>query len=339
MTIIRFKDYGKLLFLILFFAFLYTSYKLILPFMPSILSAIILTIIVYPFFQKLKNKTKKETLSALIIIITLMIIIIIPSLFFGSRLVHEAINLHNSVGIWDLHTPSETLKEFTGLNIEFDRYFSQTIKDFSKVFIQSGSEIIKFLATGFIYLFATFFMVFFFLKDGKKLSKEIKKIIPLSNYQKARLFKGTQDIINGIFKGFFVIALLEFIASMIGFTIFGIPNPLLWSLFIAIFAMIPFLGPASIWGPAAIYLLIKGEIISAIILILYFGSILSFYMDGILKNQLIGKKTKITPVVSLLGIFGGIKLFGIIGIVVGPLILSLFILIYKLYREEKDVSS
>ena len=182
-------------------------------------------------------------------------------------------------------------------------------------------------------------MVFFFLKDGKKLSKEIKKIIPLSNYQKARLFKGTQDIINGIFKGFFVIALLEFIASMIGFTIFGIPNPLLWSLFIAIFAMIPFLGPASIWGPAAIYLLIKGEIISAIILILYFGSILSFYMDGILKNQLIGKKTKITPVVSLLGIFGGIKLFGIIGIVVGPLILSLFILIYKLYREEKDVSS
>jgi len=339
MAVIRFKDYGKLLFLILFFAFLYTSYKLISPFMPSILSAIVLTIISYPYFQKLKQITKKENFSAFLIIIILLVLIIIPALFFGSRLIHEAIILHNSVGGWDLHTPSETLKEFTGLNIEFDRYFTETIQDFSKIFIQSGSNLIRFLATGFIYLFATFFMIFFFLKDGKKLSKEIKKIIPLSKYQKGRLFKGTQDIINGIFKGFFFIAVLEFIASMIGFTIFGIPNPLLWSLFIAIFAMIPLLGPATIYVPAAIYLLVKGNITYAILLLLYFGGILSFYMDSILKNQLIGKKAKVTPIVSLLGIFGGIKLFGIIGIVVGPLILSLFILIYKLYREEKDVNS
>tara|TARA_Y100000310_G_C20593252_1_gene769190 strand:+ start:52 stop:1068 length:1017 start_codon:yes stop_codon:yes gene_type:complete len=334
MVVISLKNYGKVLFIALFLAFFYASYKIIAPFIPSILTAIILSIITYPLYEKLNKKFRKNNLSAFAIIILTILILIIPSIFFANTLLHEAIVLHNSVGTIDFHTPSEKLKDITGLNIEFDRYITESIKDFTSIFIQSSSKIIRFLATGFIFLFTTFFMMFFFLKGGKKLKNELKKSIPISKYQKTRLFKGTEDIIKGIFFGLFVVAILQFFVSLIGFSIFKIPNPLLWSLMVAILALIPALGSTIIWVPAAIYLFIKGNVISAIIMCIYFGTIVSFYLDSIFKNQIIGKKAKVNPIISLLGILGGIKLWGIAGIVIGPLFLSLFVLIYKLYREE-----
>jgi predicted PurR-regulated permease PerM len=336
MAAIRFKDYGKLLFLIAFIAFIYASYKIASPFLGDILAGIVLTIVAYPLYNKLKNKIKKQTLSAFLVTLFIVLLIIIPTFFFANTLLHEAITIHNSIGEIDFHTPSERLKELTGLNIEFDRYLQETIKEASGIFIQSSTNIIRFLATGFIHVFMTFFIMFFLLRDGKKLLKAIKGSIPLAAHQKARLFKGTQDLINGIFLGFLALGIAEFIAALIGFYIVGIPNPLLWSLIIAIFAYIPLLGPAIVWVPAAIYLFINGNVGEAIFIVVYFAAVLSFYMDNILRAQLIGKTAKIHPIVSLIGIFGGILLFGIIGLIIGPLILSLFVLVYKLYMEEND---
>ncbi len=336
MKTINLKDFGKILFIIILIAFVYVSYKIISPFVADILAAIVLAIVVFPLYEKLKNRTKKKNFSALLITFGLIVLITIPALFFSNTLLHEAINIYNSVGELDLHTPSERLKEITGLNIEFDRYIKETIKEASNIFIKSSTEIISFLATGFVHLFSTFFIMFFLLRDGKKILAEIKKSLPLSEYQKTRLFKGTIDRINGIFLGFLALGIAEFIAAFVGFSIAGIENALLWSLIIAIFAYIPLLGPAAVWIPAAIYLFISGNIPQAIFMSIYFFVILSFYMDNILRAQLIGKTAKINPIISLLGIFGGIILFGIIGLIIGPLILSLFVLLYKLYMEEKE---
>ena len=336
MKLLKFADYGRFLFFAALLVFLYGTYKILAPFMAAILAAIVLSIVCYPVYTKINNKLKKKNVSAIIVVVLLLLLITIPGIFFANTLLHEAINIYNSVGSLDLPVYSEKLKEVTGLNIEFDRYISETIKDFSNIFIQSSTSMIRFLATGFIHIFIAFFTMFFLLRDGKKLSESLKKGIPLSAYQKIRFFKGTVDRINGIFLGFLGIGIAEFLAALIGFTIFKVPNPLLWALMIAIFAYIPLLGPAAIWVPSAIYLFIQGETTSAILLAVYFGAILSFYMDNILRAQLIGKTAKIHPAISIIGIFGGLKLFGIVGLVVGPLILSLFILLYTLYLEEND---
>lgn len=336
MRALNLRDYGKVLFIIILVAFTYASYKIISPFVGDILAAMVLAIVAYPLYKKVDKQLKRESLASLLVTFFIVILLVIPALFFANTLLHETITIHNSIGSIDFHTPSERLKDLTGLNIEFDRYVEETIKDASNIFIRSSSEIISFLATGFVHLFATFFMLFFFLKDGKTILREIRKSLPLSEYQKTRLFKGTVDRINGIFLGFLALGIAEFIAAFIGFTIAGIENAMLWSLIIAIFAYIPLLGPAAVWIPSAIYLFINDQIGQAIFVAIYFFLILSFYMDNILRAQLIGKTAKINPIVSLLGIFGGILLFGIIGLIVGPLILSLFILVYKLYMEEKE---
>ncbi len=336
MKTINLRDYGKVLFIVLLTAFIYVSYKIISPFVGAILAAMVLAIVAYPLHKKLDNKIKKETLSALLVTLFIVLLITIPALFFSNTLLHEAITIHNSIGTMDFHTPSERLKEMTGLNIEFDRYVKETIKEASNFFIRSSSDIIRFLATGFVHLFATFFIMFFFLRDGKVILREIRKSLPLSEYQKTRLFKGTVDKINGIFLGFLALGIAEFIAAFIGFSIGGIENALLWSLIIAIFAYIPLLGPAAVWAPTVIYLFMTGKMGQAIFIAVYFILVLSFYMDNILRAQLIKKTAKINPIISLLGIFGGILLFGIVGLIIGPLILSLFVLLYKLYMEEKE---
>jgi predicted PurR-regulated permease PerM len=334
MAFLRFKDYGKFIFLIVFLFFIYGSYRIIAPFLADILAAIVLAIVCYPLYAGIFKKIKKKNFSAILVVIIVLILITIPGMFFANALLHEAINIYNSVGSLDLPAHSARLKEITGLNVEFDRYLTETIREFSNVFINSSTQMIRFLATGFIHIFTTFFLMFFFLRDGKNLASVIKKGLPLSSYQKTRLFKGTGDLINGIFLGFLAIGIAEFLAALLGFYIFGIPNPLLWALIVAIFAYIPLLGPAAIWVPAAIYLFLNGHTQSAILLIVYFGAILSFYMDNILRAQLIEKTAKIHPAISILGIFGGLSLFGIVGLIVGPLILSLFVLLYRLYLEE-----
>jgi len=334
MALLRFRDYGKFIFLIVFLFFLYGSYKIIAPFLADILAAIVLALVCYPLYKGLFKKLKRKNLSATLVVIIVLLLITIPGMFFANALLYEAINIYNSVGSLDLPAHSERLKEITGLNVEFDRYLTETIREFSNVFINSSSQIIRFLAAGFIHIFTTFFLMFFFLRDGKTLSEVIKKGLPLSTYQKSRLFKGTSDLINGIFLGFLAIGIAEFLAALLGFYLFGIPNPLLWALIVAIFAYIPVLGPAAIWIPAAIFLFINGDTQGAIFLAIYFWVILSFYMDNILRAQLIQKTAKVHPAISILGIFGGLALFGIVGLIVGPLILSLFVLIYKLYLEE-----
>jgi predicted PurR-regulated permease PerM len=336
MKTISLRDYGKVLFIIVLISFIYVSYKIVSPFIGDILAAIVLSIVSFPLYQKLKNKINRKNTAALITTLFIVLLITIPALFFANTLLHEAITIYNSIGAVDLHTPSEKLKEITGLNIEFDRYIKETIREASNLFIKSSTEIIRFLATGFVHLFATFFMMFFFLRDGKSIAREVRRSLPLSEYQKTRLFKGVTDKINGIFLGFLALGIAEFLAAFIGFSIAGIENALIWSLIVAIFAYIPILGPAAVWVPAAIYLFINGNVGQAIFLSIYFIIVLSFYMDNILRAQLIGKTAKIAPIISLLGIFGGIILFGIVGLIVGPLILSLFLLVYKLYMEEKD---
>jgi len=336
MAVLKFRDYSKILFVVIFLFFLYGLYKVISPFIADILAAIVLSIVAYPIYKNILKGMKRKTPSAIITVLLVLLIITIPGIFFANALLHEAITIYNSVGSIDLHTPSERLKELTGLNIEFDRYVREMVRDFSNLFINSSSDMISFLATGFIHIFTTFFIMFFFLKDGKELIEIIKKGIPISPYQKIRLFKGTGDLVNGIFLGFLSLGVIEFLASLLGFYLFGIPNPILWSLVIAIFAYIPVLGPAAVWVPASVYLFINGETQSAIFLAIYFWVIISFYMDNILRAQLIKKTAKVHPVLSVLGIFGGLKVFGIIGLIIGPLILSLFVLMYKLYLEEDD---
>ena len=133
--------------------------------------------------------------------------------------------------------------------------------------------------------------------------------------------------------GLLIIALLEGILSFIGFYLFNIPNPLVWSFLVVILAMIPMLGPTLVYVPASIFLMITGQTVDGLMLLIY-SAITLGYTDNIIRHQIIKKTSKVNQVIALIGVFGGIQLMGIPGIIVGPLILSLLVVIYNIYEEE-----
>jgi predicted PurR-regulated permease PerM len=138
--------------------------------------------------------------------------------------------------------------------------------------------------------------------------------------------------------GQIVVGIIQGILAGIGFLILGVPNPVLWGSLTALISIIPLLGAVLVWLPIDVYLFVNaflsnGEYWRAIALLLY-GSLVVSTIDNFLKPKIVGDRANIHPLVILFGILGGIQLFGIPGILIGPLVLTLFDLVMEIYRKS-----
>ena len=128
-------------------------------------------------------------------------------------------------------------------------------------------------------------------------------------------------------------AVLQGILGGIGFFVVGIPNPVFWGFIMTILAFLPIVGTGLIWGPAGIILIAEGNIIWGIFLLVY-GFFIVAGIDNIIRPRIISGKGKIHPIVALIGIIGGLKVFGFLGIIIGPLIAALFITMAEFFYED-----
>jgi len=326
-------EYGKLIIIASVIALLYVSYKIISPFKIALLTSIVLAIALYPIYLALVKKIKNKNSSAMILIFSLIFLVLLPLIFFANAMFQETINLYNAASGMDLSEQSNQLQKLTHLDINYERYFKETVLGLSQSLIRSSSKITGFILGGLLNIFVIFFCLFFFLRDGKNLIKKFRSIIPFENRIKKRFESDVVSSVRGLFLGLLIIALIEGVLAFIGFYLFNIPTPLVWSFLVIVLAMVPLLGPTLIYVPASIYLLISGFTTDAILLLIY--SIVTLgYTDNILRHQIMSKTSKINQVALLVGVFGGIKLVGIPGIIIGPLALSIILAVYKLYEEE-----
>tara|TARA_Y100000310_G_scaffold342855_1_gene447903 strand:+ start:494 stop:1513 length:1020 start_codon:yes stop_codon:yes gene_type:complete len=326
-------EYGKLIILASIIALLYISYKIISPFKIALLTSIILAIALHPVYANLMKKIKNKNSAALILIFSLIFLVLVPLIFFTNAMFQETINLYNTASGMDLSEQSARLQEITNLNVNFERYFKETILKLSQTFITSTSEITGYILGGLLNVFIIFFSLFFFLRDGKLIMKKLRTIVPFRDKIKKRFETEVINSVRGLFLGLLIIALIEGIIAFIGFYLFNIPTPLVWAFIVIILAMVPLLGPTLVYVPASIYLLIMGQTADAILLFVY--SVITLgYTDNILRHQILSKTSKINQVVLLVGVFGGIQVMGIPGIIIGPLALSLIMAVYRIYEEE-----
>jgi len=129
-----------------------------------------------------------------------------------------------------------------------------------------------------------------------------------------------------------IVGALQGIITGIGFFIFGVPSALLLSLFAILAGILPIVGPAIIWVPVAVYLLIGGNTV-AVFGVIIFG-ILSHIPDYVVRPLFLSKRTQLNPAIASIGMIGGILLFGVLGVVLGPLILSYLIIIMDLFKKK-----
>ena len=319
---------------------------LIYPYLTAVLTSLILAYIFYPVYKWLNKRLKKENLSATIVSILIVLLITIPLGFVLFEVSKEAnvgyIILKQKISrgtLFDVDcedgfvcTGINKLEEFT-TQPEARFYMEDSLQRAATFVAENAFKFIFSIPKRILDIFLTFFIVFFLLRDGEKIIKKLEKAVPLRKAQRAKIFKQMHEVTRAIIYGFFVIAIVEGTIGALTFYLFGVTSPIIWGMVIAILALIPFIGAAIIWVPVVIIQLFNGAVGPAIGITV--GGLIISSIDTFIKPKIVGQKAAIHPILIILGFLGGISLFGIIGIIVGPLILALLVTFFRMYKKVK----
>jgi len=179
------------------------------------------------------------------------------------------------------------------------------------------------------------FTIFFFLKDGSGFLLKARDFMPFSERHKDRLATQVKDMIVSTVYGGATVALIQGILGGFAYYVIGMESPVMWGVAMAVMSFVPLLGTFSIWGPGSVFLLLSGSYAKGIGLFL-FGVFVISMVDNILRPLIIGSRTKMPTILILFSVLGGIKLFGMIGFVMGPLIMAAFISVFEIFRHIED---
>lgn len=321
------RELSKYFFWVLIAILLFLSFKIIQPYLITLVSAFILAYFSRPLYKKLENKIG-QTFSAIICIILILLIIILPLSALIGGISSQAIEFSKNANYSNLADNLNSIPIISNLNIDFNELSQKGTLAILNLLTSAISYIPSLIITLIILLFG----IFYFLIGWKEITSKLKEYIPFKEKQK--IANEISDATRNIIFGFLLIAIIQFIIAVLGFYISGVKAFLLLPIIIFFLAFLPGLGPAIVWIPMSIYYFATKNWV-VFIGVLITGIILSFVVDIILRAKIMGKKTNINPLIMLIGILGGISLFGIFGFIIGPLILVYAIkLSYKIVKTK-----
>jgi len=326
----KYSKYSVILFFLIICAL---ALYVILPFLTSIVAAAISVYVFYPVFKKLNKRIKNKGLCSLIMVIIILLIIIIPLFFVVNALFIEATNFYQSVKEIDLTPISSFISRFVGENVDISLYVKDVVGAIVSFIVRSASDFFFSLPQKILVVFITIFIMYYFFKDGDKLVKFFGKLLPLYRDHRNELLIEFNKVIYATIYGVLVSAVIQGFIGMIGLVIFDVSSPIIWGSIMILTAMIPLIGTWIVWLPAALFKISHGDFFNGFGLLLY-GVLIVSMVDNFIKPKLISGRSHIHPVLIILGIFGGLKAFGIIGIMIGPLILGLVSLLYSFYMKK-----
>lgn len=301
-------------------------WKFIIP----LISAVILSFIFYPVYAWIAAKTKRPKLSSLLMLIVIMIGILIPVTFLTKALIDEATTLFNTdISVDNLQTSVNKL----GLNIDISSIAADTIITIAQAIKNWVPHVLLTISDVAVVMFVMFFVMFYLFVEGKNIIVWIQKYIPLRTPLKKELFTQLGQVTYALIIGQVITAIVQGFIGALGFLIFGIEGVVFWGFVMTIFAFIPIIGPFLIWVPAGIILILQQKYFAGIGLLVY-GVLIISTVDNLLRPKLVSQHANIHPVTVLLGVLGGLQVFGIMGIVIGPVVLSLFSLFGRVYLKS-----
>ena len=310
-----------------------------LPFLTTLALAVILSVLLNPVFKRItKFFFKSKSLGSLITILLALVLIFVPLTFLSFQLFGEVQNAYNSLGISGTssilnlnHSINDSLKSIIPtVDVHIEQYignlYSWLISNLGSLFSGTFDIFLKFLIVA--------VSLFFLLKDGESIHKNVKDIIPMSGEAYDYLVKSVKTTINSVVFGSILVALIQGVVSGIGFAIFGIPNATLWGVVATAAAFVPGFGTGALFVPMMIYVYLYGSLFQVFGLLLWAMIFINF-IESFLRPMIIHKSVNIHPLFILFSILGGISLFGPVGSVLGPLILGLLFAMIRVYKMKE----
>ncbi|WP_425244333.1 AI-2E family transporter [Vibrio gelatinilyticus] len=328
----------------------YACYLLVEPYINSIVMAFIISLLMFPIHERLEKwlPNAQNTVSLLSCII-LTFIIVMPLLLVFSAIVQQGSVFSQNLYSWVTEGGIQTLfahplitngLAFVNDYLPFDAIDPQDIAQKAAQFATSlGSNLVaisaKILgdATNFlINFFLMLFVLFFLLRDHDKLIAAMRHILPLSRSQEDRLLLEIENVSKSAVMGSFLTAIAQGVAGGFGMWLAGFPG-LFWGTMMGFASFIPVVGTALIWIPATVYLLISGDTPWAIFLAIWSVAVVGS-IDNVLRPLLMQGSAGMNTLMIFFSLLGGIHLFGLMGLIYGPLIFAITMVLFNMYEEE-----
>jgi predicted PurR-regulated permease PerM len=331
------KIFKDILTTILIIGLFILAFFILKPVAMSIIFGILLAYIFFPIYKRVLVKIKRENLSAFLVCILLLLIVLIPVVLILTSIINQAVDVYLSLQNLDLaFTLKQTFPSFfsselsSNLASSLNGFVSTTIS----YIISKFSGFILNIPVIMLQFFVVVFVFFFGLRDGKKAVEYVRSLSPFEKEIAERFFRQFKDITNSVLLGQVVVGIFQGIIAGIGYFIFGVPYVLFLTLLTMFIGIIPLIGPWLVWIPIDIYLFISGRTGAGLGLLIY-GLIAISWLDTLIRPIIVSKRTEINSAIVIIGMIGGLFVFGVLGLILGPLILGYVLLVIDIYRKSK----
>jgi len=308
--------------------------------------ATLLGVIFRPLMKRIRSRMPdRPSLAALLTTLTILVTVVVPSFVVSVAVANEGVRLYQGIqqGRIDPTTvvrrfesavpQSAELLQRLGIDPEDVRAkvselavgVSSFVADLA---ISTGQNITRFAVMFFIMIY----LLFFALRDGKEILETAQRVLPLPDDKERDIFSKFSEVGRATLKGTLVVGVVQGALGGIMFAILGIQAAVFWGVVMIFLSVLPAVGSALVWGPAAVILLVTGQYIKGIILVVY-GILVIGLVDNVLRPILVGRDTKMPDWLILLATLGGLTVFGISGFVIGPIIAAMFLSTWVMFGE------
>lgn len=325
-------------------------FKILFPYVTPIVLALVIVISTFNLYRRLRIRLKRRPhLAALLMLLIITVTIILPAVILGWMLVDQASDLVAVMQHADLRSFTAQLKlgdrflfikrvvpGFDPASIRLDEFLLNAVRRIPGLVATHGAAVLGGFANILIGFVMMLLAAYYFYVDGERLARELRYLSPLPDRFDRQIFGKLREVVHATFRGQFMTSVAQGVVTGIGLAIAGIPGPVFWGAITAVFGVLPMVGAAAVWVPAAAYLLIAAAIGKAPwwpgIFLLLWGAIPVSLVDNLVRPWAMRGETKMNAILLFFSILGGIQAFGFTGVLIGPLLFALMITVIDMYK-------
>jgi predicted PurR-regulated permease PerM len=330
----------------------YLFYRIFIPYVVPLAWAFILTLVAYPVYERINRWMRhRRSLASLVATLLIIFVIVVPgvlmSLFLGKEIVQIYKTFETAVKagkfafliewreipwVHDFLNRLDPWLDLSQLNLQ--ALVLEHLEGLSSFALNQSTKFVVGL-TQFLFSFLLMAVSMFYLfRDGERFVAWFKGLIPLRAGDKELLFQRIRQMVHATMFGGVLVSLIQGLLGGLAFWILGLPSPVLWGAVMAVLAFIPVVGPFLVWIPAAVLIIIYGQHFVKAGILVAWGIVVVGLSDNFLRPILVSGRTKLHTLILFFAVLGGLKAFGFLGLVAGPLVATVCLAIIDIYASQ-----
>ena len=323
---------------------LYLCWRIIEPFVNVVLWATVLAVVFYPLHRRIHQRVSSAAGAAALSTLLVVVLILLPASFITVAVVRELAGAADNLqaGVQKLSNASTIpglgwVIERSSAYVTIDpadaqKFLAERLQTLGAALAASTLVVVGGAVGAIVQMVLVVFTLFYLFRDGERIRQAVYRILPLERIQMHDITVRTKEVIGATIYGVLVISAIQGTLGTFIFWMLGLPSPLLWGVVMFFLSMIPMAGAFLVWVPAAIYLALTGAYLKAAILVAW-GVLVIGSIDNFLSPRLVGRRARLHELLIFFSVLGGLQLFGVLGVVLGPVVVAITLALIEMVRQ------